>query len=215
MRAAVLAFAVMLLPGVSAASQRFDFDVYLDNKPIGNHAFTIQDIANEVRVKSEAKFKVKLLGITVFNYQHQAEEVWQRGCLTSLKSNTRENSETTKVVAQPNAQQLAVQVNDGKAEVLASPCVTAFSYWRPEWLMRDAPRLLNPQTGEWQAVEVQKTIASHPVLGEVKTLKLRGDKLEIDVYYNPQSKEWLGLKSMVEGNRVLEYRRPRKDQDHG
>jgi hypothetical protein len=215
MRPLLLATALALLPQVSAASPHLAFDVYLDDKPIGHHAFSIQDTGDAVRVKSEAAFQVKLLGIKVFDYAHQAEETWRNGCLTSLKSTTRENRDKTEVLAKPLEQQLLVKVNRVQTEVLPSDCVAAFSYWRPDWLLGARERLLNPQTGEWQTVEVQKELTAHPELGQVKTLKLRGDALEIDVFYHPQNKQWLGLKSKVEGNRTLEYRRNMKEAKNG
>ena len=77
-----------------------------------------------------------------------------------------------------------------------------------------APKLLNPQTGEYEDVTVR-------VLGDV-TLEVRGvprparryvaegPKLRIDLWYSPDN-DWLALESASKGGRTLRYVRTDDD----
>ena len=90
---------LFLIPSL-ANSQTWDFDVSMDGKHIGEHQFSLSNKENNQQVlKSEAKFNVKFLTISVFNYHHKADELWENGCLKKLESCTKENSKTTLVKA--------------------------------------------------------------------------------------------------------------------
>ena len=61
---------LFLIPSL-VNSQTWDFDVSMDGKHIGDHQFSLTNKENNQQVlKSEAKFNVKFLAISVFNY-HQ------------------------------------------------------------------------------------------------------------------------------------------------
>lgn len=84
--AALLALACSL----AHANQTWDFDVRLDDRPIGTHRFTVGGPPAAREVHSQARLDVKLLGLTVFRYRHEARERW-RGDL-SLRDHSSNNS---------------------------------------------------------------------------------------------------------------------------
>jgi hypothetical protein len=116
-----------------AEAQSWNFDVFMDGKPIGTHQFVISEKENNQQIlKSDAKFNIKILSISFFKYHHQASEIWENNCLKKLEAKTQENSKTTVVKGlQEKAafKMLAPLFNEINAE-----CVMTFAYWNPKIL---------------------------------------------------------------------------------
>ena len=140
-------------PAPVAGSAEWRFEVQLDGKPVGEHRFTLSPLVssnsnsngngNERRLVSVASFDVKLLGITVYRYRHEARERWQGDCLAELDARTDANGKVSTVKAQLDGQSLLVTSPAGTAPLPA--CSMTFAYWNPA--MRRQTQLLNPQTG--------------------------------------------------------------------
>jgi hypothetical protein len=211
-RVVVLAALYALLNGAASASAagpaagEWDFRVLLDDAPIGEHRFVLATAGDERKVVSEARFAVKLLGVTVYRYRHSATETWRGDCLRRLNSKTDDDGTPEKVdaeAAEPG--ELAVTTPKGTRSV--DGCVMSFAYWNPA--IRTQGRLLNAQSGKLEAVQVSRAGSG--------TLEVRGQQVAatrwriateaqpIDVWYSAQG-EWLGLDSTVGGNRKLSYR---------
>jgi hypothetical protein len=92
-------------------------------------------------------------------------------------------------------------------------CVATFAYWDRRLLERQ--RLLNPQTGEYLPVQLEKLDSGSMVLGQrritVQRYALTAEKMDIELAYEADTGEWVALDSQVEGGRVLRYRRNPQD----
>ena len=200
MRALGLAFSLALgAPGVFA--QTWNFDVRLDGKPIGSHRFTVDGPPESREVLSAARFEVKLLGITVYRYRHEASERWRGDCLQDLHSRTDDDGK-------------ALEIDRRADEEGNSTCLMSYAYWNPRLLQQQ--RLLNPQTGEIDELRVERLPdAVIPVSGrDVEASRWRlsaksaGAKQEITVWRDRRDGRWIGLDAEVKGGRVLSYRLP-------
>lgn len=194
------------LPAANAADGEVHrFRVLLDGKPIGTHQFEITRAHDGVeRVASLARFDVKILGLTVYRYRHEAQEQWQGGCLTGMQASTSDNG---------RALQVRAALKDGALHVEApradrrDDCVVAYAYWDRDRLLAQR-ELLNPQTGEFDAVRIESLgeesldVDGRPRPAE--RYRLSGDELAIDLWYSPQG-EWLQLASAARGDRQLLY----------
>jgi hypothetical protein len=203
---------LMLLagPAVAATSgqQDFRFRVLLDDDEIGTHHFRINREAGEETVEIDAEFKVKFIGITVYSYVHNNRELWRNGCLQRIESRTDDNGDLFAVDGSNegnNRFQLATQ--DGERE-LAADCVMSFAYWNRDYLGQ--ARLLNAQNGEFLEVDVESggierlRLDAREVPAERYRLRNRERDVDITVWYEQQSGEWLFLESRVDG-RVIRY----------
>lgn len=179
------------------AHQGWDFSVLLDGKPVGSHRFEVVTQGTARTVTSRADFTVKVLGLPLYRYRHDATEQWQGDCLRSLQSTTADGDE--RVSVRKEADNLP-------------PCAMSFAYWNPRLL--GASNLINPQTGDLEQVTIS-------VLGPER-IDVRGRETEairwritglpspIDLWYAAPSGprdpggEWLGLESRT-GGRVLRY----------
>lgn len=184
---------LLLTTGVASASEsRIDFEVLLDGRPVGTHRFDISRFADDAQqVRSLARFDVRILGFVAYRYRHQASETWKLGCLTAISSTTDDNGRKTQV-----------------ARTMADGCVSSYAYWDPARLLPQR-QLLNPQTGEVDAVRIERLADETLVVrGEsvpAQRHRLRSDKLVIDLWYSKQG-EWLQLESTAGSGRRLSYR---------
>ena len=199
---AVLAACMAMAPCVRAAE--FDFSVSLDDKPIGEHRFRITGTDDARTVVSEANFRVKLLGLTVYRYQHQATEQWRGNCLRAITATTDDDGKTSRVQASAGAD--AFEVSAPRAASLPA-CVMSFAYWNPAILPQT--HLLNAQTGQYEPVQVRRAgsesiaVRGQPVIAE--RWRIEGPEQPIEVWTLPNG-DWVGLDSTVGGGRKLRYR---------
>lgn len=191
----------------ATAAANWSFRVLLDGRPIGEHRFSAAPSADgrERTLRSEATFAVRLLGVTLYRYQHRATESWRGDCLVSLAADTDDNGQRTRVTAAAQGDVFEVSAPAAQS---ARGCVMSFAYWNPA--LRNQQRLLNAQTGRIEAVRIEPIGEAALELG-ARTVSAAGWRISglaqpIDVWYSPQG-DWLGLDTRVEGGRLLSYRR--------
>ena len=202
-----LGAALLLATGVQAATESrvWNFRAFLDDAPIGYHRFTLSEQGARRELKSESRFEVKVLFVTAYRYAHDAIELWSGNCLESLTARTDDNGERPTVDAATEGERLAVATGKGR-ETIAG-CVMSFAYWNPQ-ILRQA-RLLNAQTGEYEAIKVAAlgeesiTVRGTPVTA--RRFRITGPRNPIDIWYS-LADEWLALESTVAGGRRLRYR---------
>lgn len=193
-----------MLAAVPLHAQDWSFEVFLDQQKIGTHTFSL----DQNQLQSRANFKVKVLFINAYRYQHQANEQWQGNCLAQLTAHTEENKEITDVKGALQTNQFVIEKN-GCTQILPG-CVMTFAYWNPEILKQT--RLLNPQNAEYLDVTVTddgvKTIEVKGQATLTHQYRLNGrykgkEKLKITLWYD-QQQQWVGLESITpEGYKVI------------
>lgn len=193
-------------PGVLQASQarHYDFKVFLDGREIGYHRFSVVPNASRTYVTSEAHFDVKIWFVTVYQYRHTSNEVWESGCLRAIDASTDDNGTQLSVRGQRRDDRLSLQTASGPQRVQG--CVRTFAYW--DVALLDRPRLLNAQTGEMVPVEVKRlNDAPIEIRGEsvlAQRYRIDNEEFRIDLWYS-QDRRWLALESTTEGGARLRY----------
>jgi hypothetical protein len=182
----------------------WDFDVYLDDKKVGKHIFTISEAGGVKHVQSQASFKVKILFISAYRYEHIAAERWTDNCLVEIDASTNANGKRIQVSGEHTGAGFLVERDDKPIEL--PECVMTFAYWNPEFL--EQPRLLNPQTGEYVDVRVEEIgdelleVRGQPVAAT--RFKLTARRVDLTLWYSPDD-EWLALESVAKGGRIIRY----------
>lgn len=173
-----------------SASQTLRFDVYFDDKRIGDHVFEIERDANAKRVRSEASFEYRLLFVPVYRYRHEAQEVWRDGCLQRLTSVTDDNGRRVEVTGLPEA---------------AADCPASFAYWDRAQLERDA--LINAQTGEPVPARLLPQGEDEVDGQRAQRYRLALEGMpDIELWYRAEDGAWLRLETRRE-NGTLVYQR--------
>lgn len=194
------------LPANSRGAEvaRWDFDVYLDDKKVGKHQFMVSDAGGVRQVQSEARFNYKFLFISAYRYEHSAEERWSGNCLVEFDASTNANGERLQVSGEKTGS--GFLVDRGSSPVELPDCVMTFAYWNPSFLGQS--RLLNPQTGEYVDVSIEKVgdeileVRGRPVTAT--RFKLTAREVDLTLWYSPEN-EWLGLQSVAKGGRIIRY----------
>ncbi|GHC96009.1 hypothetical protein GCM10007320_49500 [Pseudorhodoferax aquiterrae] len=204
-RTARHAFLCLGLAALGAGARAQEFEVALDGKPIGTHRFVLGGTAQTRTVRSEASFTVKLLGLTVYRYRHEASERWQGGCLTAVEADTDDNGKPSRVQARTEGG--ALQVAGPEGPLPLPGCVFSYAYWNPA--MRQQTQLLNVQTGRHDAVRIRRmdsgTVEVRGRPQEAERWRIEGPEQPVDVWYTTDG-QWVGLDSTVAGGRQLRYR---------
>ena len=198
--------AALLTSSVSAmaADQEWRFRVYLDDKEIGYHDFTLQEIDEQRTLQSEANFEYRLLFVKLYGYEHENTETWVGDCLTGIDSTTDANGKPFQVMGSLQGDRFLLSGTAGEVELPF--CNMSFAYWNPVFLQED--RLINVQNGEVLDIEV-----SEPELVELKVrgvmqpayrYELGAGELKIELWYS-ENDEWLALETEARGGRRLRY----------
>ncbi|MDH3532286.1 MAG: DUF6134 family protein [Gammaproteobacteria bacterium] len=203
---------LLCLPGLNAvaasnddaAVERWDFDVYLNDKKVGKHYFEVAEADGFKRVENEASFKYKILFIPAYRYEHTNTERWADNCLLGFDAETNANGKRMR--ASGERQEAGFKVVGEVGSLDLPECVMSFAYWNPAFL--EQPRLLNPQSGEYLDVTVEELA---PDILEVRgkpvtavRYKLSAKKLDLTLWYS-EDKEWLALESVAKGGNVIRY----------
>jgi hypothetical protein len=196
--------------GVTAASAQdpLTFAVSLDDRPIGMHRFRIVDDGATRVVESAASFDVRILRVPVYRYRHSNTETWQNGCLKQLDSETDANGTRYAVDLSKTVMGYRI-VTPSEAQTYEGDCLMSFAYWDQRFLRQN--QLLNTQTGELVAVEIQplgqslREIANRTLPVEGFRILAEPQNIDIQVFYNSADGHWVALESVLENGRVLRY----------
>ena len=196
--------------GVAAllAKDELTFAVSLDDRPIGVHRFRIADGGAMRVVESEATFDVRILRVPVYRYRHNNTEIWQNGCLKRIDAETDANGTPYTVDLSKTATGYTI-ATQGETQTYEVDCMMSFAYWDQRFLQQ--PRLLNTQTGELIAVEIQSLGESQREIAN-RTLSVKGFRIlaesrnvDIQVFYHSADGRWVALESVLENGRKLRY----------
>lgn len=195
----------MAVAGPSVPQREWHFDVSLDGRPIGEHRFVLRETRDSHELTSEARFRVRVLFLEAYRYEHRALEWWQDDCLVRLDASTDSNGKRIAVAGK--LEDGAFRLTTDGEPTPFDDCVQTFAYWNPSIL--EARRLLNPQTGEYVSVAVTSMGREFIAGQQTDRFRLLGGgrtPLQIDLWYTP-ARDWVALESRTPEGRLLRYSR--------
>ncbi len=129
---------LILIPSISFGKD-WNFDVFMDDKLIGEHTFQLKEEGDLNQLTSNAQFKVTLLSIPVYKYKHISQEQWNKDCLYTVESSTQDGGDTYKVLGKTEAN--TFKLIEPTKQAFVADCPMTFSYWNPHILKQK--KLLN------------------------------------------------------------------------
>ena len=196
--------ASLAITETSGGSWTWRFNAAINDKKVGYHEYRVTKVASGYRAESEASFRYKVFGVTVFKYQHQALEHYDEDfCLTGIATETQAAGRDWSIAGALTPQGFAVTEYPGEdlPKQTEQQCVAAFAYWAPN--LRERSELLNGQTGD--AVNVNFSItASHIATRNPQFVEMRGEQIAIVLEYGEDG-TWRGLRSNLREGRTLQY----------
>jgi hypothetical protein len=209
----------LMTPGLGVAStlaqDPLTFAVSLDDRPIGVHRFRIVDDGATRVVESAASFDVRILRVPVYRYRHSNTETWQNGCLKQLDSETDANGTRYAVDLSKTEAGYTISTST-ETRNYQTDCLMSFAYWDQRFLRQN--QLLNTQTGELIAVEIQplgeslRKVANRTLAVEGFRILAESGDIDIQVFYNSADERWVALESVLENGRILRYVATADDQ---
>ena len=190
----------------AAAVRQWRFDVTADGVPIGTHQFVVDENDGTRSVRSEMHFRVRVLLVDAYRYEHRATERWQNDCLAQLDSHTEERDRVTDVKGRLAANHFNIDGAAGHTELPA--CVMTFAYWNPNVLKQS--HLVNAQTGAWTPVKIEALgsdvidVRGQP--RKANRYRIRTEKNQIELWYADNDGEWLSMRATTNEGHTLAYR---------
>ena len=183
----------------SRRTETWRFKAFIDKKEVGYHSFKAYYHPSGIRLEGEAKFEYKLLGITLFSYEHAVVEEYDNNyCLQKITSNTLIKDKSLSLQGNLTPQGFAVDAPTN--EIHDTQCVVPFAYWAPTFVAQS--ELLNGQTGELVPV----SITPESRLNDLETsYRVETDEMLLTVRYDATGK-WIGLISDLPAKRKLIYK---------
>jgi hypothetical protein len=184
---------------------KWRFKVFLDQREIGFHDFSVTTSGEQLRMETIAEFDVKILFFNAYSYRHNNVELWNDDCLTSINSTTDANGDDFIVNGVVDNDHFVV--SDGNGTKSLPNCIQTFAYWNPEFL--NSSNLLNSQTGELESVSITfeaedvfqfdgTAISAHRYVIDAKTAA-------ITLWYSSEDARWLALQSVDSEGRKIRY----------
>ena len=185
-----------------------EFDIYRNNKLIGYHAFSFSIDDGLLSVKSEIKFKIKKLGIILYDYHVTGTEVYKDGDLIKFNSKTNQNGKSKYVNIKSENGVLDV---DGSSHNGKVPAEYLIGTWWNHSLIK-APAQISAVSGRIIKQKV-KFIGKETINfneKEIKTLHFnfsstdstfkKDKKLNTDVWYEEKTLNWVKATFKKKGN---------------
>jgi len=130
-------------PAAFAAPAELHFEVFRNDKRIGQHVVTFQrDGAGLVAIVA-VEIAVKIGPIALFRYTHSVREIWRDGQFVQLDSETNDDGKPFKVHAIRTGDHVVVETPHGPRQVLGSDAIP-LTHWNVLCMRRP---LFNPQDG--------------------------------------------------------------------
>ena len=175
----------------------FNFKIFINDQEAGSHSFRLQQQGENLLVSSRMNLEFKVFKVRQVKYSHSADEVWQGGCLVSLKSETRKQDVPSYVTASADTSGLVV-VNEKGSETIKG-CARSFAYWNPALL--EAEYLLNSESGQYLPVEISSNVVGPE---KITHMTIAGPKADIRLQYDSAG-NWLSLESDLQFGNVIRY----------
>lgn len=127
------------------------FSVWRSGSEIGQHRVTFARENGTLTVRSVFDIAVKLLGITVFRYKYQSQEIWRDGLLAQLDSTVDDNGKAQSVQAKARDGKLSVTGPEAPSEPVTLPILPS-THWNAQVIT--ATRVLNTLSGKINQIKL-------------------------------------------------------------
>jgi len=111
-----------------AVPQSLRFKAYRDKSPVGTHSVDVQSNGDQMKVTINIDLNVSMAFVTLFEFKHDCEEVWQSGRLVSLRSKTNDNGDKFQVTGKATPAGFRIEGPGGPA-IAPADAYTSNSVW--------------------------------------------------------------------------------------
>tara|TARA_B110000263_G_C15120966_1_gene424308 strand:+ start:86 stop:772 length:687 start_codon:yes stop_codon:yes gene_type:complete len=192
--------------------KKIEFDIYRNNKHIGEHTFLFKKINDMTFVESKIKFEIKKLGIVLYRYNVEGTEVYKDQKLIKFNSKTNQNGKEKFVNLETDKEEHVIEGSSFKGKV---PIDYLIGTWWNHSLV-EASAQISAVSG--RIIKQKVTFLGNEVIDvnnkKYKTLHFnfsstdaslaKNKKLNTDIWYEENSLNWIKATFKKSGN--WEYR---------
>jgi len=194
--------------------KKIEMDVLRNEEVIGYSNYFFESVENKMTVKNYTKFKVELLGITVFSILSESIEKYENGKLVFFKSNTFQNEKEKYVNLKYNESSKKFIIDGSSYKGEASLDCIIGNWWNHKIFKSN--KQISPLSGSIKEQVVtfvgkeKININNKEYLTEHFKLKSKDEslpddkKLNFDIWYNPENNLIIKVSYSKMGN--WEYR---------
>ncbi|HWA46416.1 MAG TPA: DUF6134 family protein [Hypericibacter adhaerens] len=193
-----LALGLFLLPATAGAAVQvpdgfppagtITYDVWRQGSQIGTHSVEFTRDGDKLTVRTRIRIEVKLLFVTVYRFEHDAEEDWIDGKLMRFAAQTDDNGTDRDVLLERDGDKLKgrYKAPDHTEQALLPGDLIVCSLWNPA--TPDQTTMIEPTKGRPKAVTVVDRGLEKIQVGtrtvEARHYSITGD-LRREVWYGP------------------------------
>jgi len=180
------------------------FSIWREDQNIGRHTVTFSGGDPPGQIDIDAVMTIRLGPVPLFQYHHQATEIWRDGAFVALTSHTVTNGRREQLSATRLPEGVMVKTLRGARNL---PADTApLTHWNRAVL---GGRLFNPETG----VAMRESVARGPEQIRASSgrlilstaYRLSGDA-DVTDWYDADG-VWVALRAKVQDGSSIDYRR--------
>jgi hypothetical protein len=185
--------------------EQMRFSVLRNGADVGFHEVSFERSGGNLTVRTIFDVRVRLLGISVYSYRYEANDVWRDGCLVSMRSNTNDNGTRLSVEAVRDGDQLHISGPKGVGTAPASIFPT--HHWHPGVI--GSSQVLNTITGTVDRVVMvehgpQPVAIGSAGMAAARKFAYTGD-LTNEVWYDDAGR-WVKMRFTAKDGSQIEYR---------
>lgn len=191
-------------------AERYDsivnYDVYRNDKPVGEYRINFEPSQEQLKVEVEMRIETRIFGLFSYDYNYRAQEVWRDDQLESLVVNMVTNGDEEQIQARRQGDLLKVIDQKGRERLLPAKLLTTH-HWFDTILTQS--QVLNTLNGETSEIAVQSEAEqvwtidglAVPVTG----FRLGGD-LDNTLSWYDQSGIWRGMTFKAKDGSTIDVR---------
>ena len=191
---------------------QIEFDLFRNNKHIGQHIFSFKKNGNQLQVESEINFQIKKLGVVLYKYHVKGTEYFENGKLVKFISKTNQNGKEKYVNIKLEDNNLVIDGSSFKGKVPTNYLLG--TWWNHGLVEAEAQisavsgRIIKQKVtflGKETLIIGGKTYNTlHFNFSSVDKKLAKDKKLNTDVWYEEDSLNWVKASFKKKGN--WEYR---------
>ena len=191
---------------------QIEFDIFRNNKHIGQHIFSFKKNGNQLQVESEINFQIKKLGVVLYKYHVKGTEYFENGKLVKFISKTNQNGKEKYVNIKLEDNNLVIDGSSFKGKVPTNYLLG--TWWNHSLVEAEAQisavsgRIIKQKVtflGKETLIIGGKTYNTlHFNFSSVDKKLAKDKKLNTDVWYEEDSLNWVKASFKKKGN--WEYR---------
>jgi len=192
--------------------KRIEFDIFRNNKHIGQHIFSFKREDNKLNVESEINFEIKKLGVVLYKYNVKGTEYFEDGKLVKFNSKTNQNGKEKYVNLKLEDDKLVIDGSSFKGKVPTNYLLG--TWWNHSLVKSEAQisavsgRIIKQKVtflGKESLKIGEKTYNTlHFNFSSVDKKLAKDKKLNTDVWYDEETLNWVKATFKKKGD--WEYR---------